>query len=104
MTGWAQKAFGTEFPWGTAVVNVGGCFLIGFLMTLALEISAMRPEVRLFLVTGILGGLTTFSTFGYETVRFVQEGASVAALANLGLNLVAGLAAVMAGTWLARSL
>ncbi|MGE5507334.1 MAG: fluoride efflux transporter CrcB [Chitinophagales bacterium] len=104
VTGWGQKAFGTEFPWGTAIVNIAGCFLIGLLMTLAIEVSPMRPELRLFLVTGILGGLTTFSTFGWETIRFVQEGELLVALSNLGLNLVVGLAATLAGTWVARSL
>lgn len=104
VAGWGQKAFGPEFPWGTAIVNFVGCFLIGFLMTLALEVSPMWPELRLFLVTGVLGGLTTFSTFGYETMRFVRDGALLMALANLGVNLVAGLGAVMLGTWVARAL
>lgn len=104
ITGWGQKAFGTEFPWGTAIVNIVGCFLIGFLMTLTIEILPMRPELRLFLVTGILGGLTTFSTFGYETMKFAQEGAAFAAIGNVGVNLLVGLPAVLAGTWVARLL
>ncbi|MDI6870888.1 MAG: fluoride efflux transporter CrcB [Bacillota bacterium] len=104
VSGWAQRAWGSSFPWGTALVNIVGCFLIGYLMTYSVEISPMRVELRLFLVTGILGGFTTFSAFGYETMRFVQDGASLLALANLGLNLIAGLGAVMLGTWLARTL
>jgi CrcB protein len=104
VTGWAQKLWGAVFPWGTAVVNIAGCFFIGFLMTLAIELSSLRPELRLFLVTGILGGLTTFSTFGHETMHFAQEGATLLALANLALNVIAGFLAVLAGTWTARML
>jgi CrcB protein len=101
---WAQKAFGPDFPWGTALVNIAGCFLIGFLMTLATELPLLRPEVRLLLVTGFLGGLTTFSTFSYETVRLAQTGAPLAALLNAGVNLLVGLPAVLLGAWLARRL
>ncbi|HHW15336.1 MAG TPA: fluoride efflux transporter CrcB [Firmicutes bacterium] len=104
VSGWAQKAWGSSFPWGTALVNIVGCFLIGYLMTYSIEVSPMRVELRLFLVPGILGGLTTFSAFGYETMRFVQDGTPLLALANLGLNLIGGLGAVMLGTWVARSL
>ena len=103
VTGWAQRLLGPSFPWGTAIVNVTGCFLIGLLMTWGVGSIPMRVESRLFLVTGLLGGFTTFSAFGYETMRFLQDGASLMALANLGLNLVAGLAAVLVGSLVARS-
>lgn len=103
LTSWAQGLFGTAFPWGTAIVNISGCFLIGFAMTLAVELSALSTEARIFLVTGILGGLTTFSSFGYESVRPVLEGSAWVGVANIALNLIVGLLAVIAGILIARS-
>lgn len=104
VSGWAQRMFGSSFPWGTAIVNIVGCFLIGFLMTWSIERSPMSLELRLLLVTGFLGSLTTFSTFGYETMRFSQDGVHLMALANVALNVIAGFAAVVFGTWIARNL
>ncbi|MHB0886496.1 MAG: fluoride efflux transporter CrcB [Bacillota bacterium] len=103
VTGVVQKAAGAEFPWGTAVVNLIGSFLIGFVMTFGTEISSMPTETRLFLVTGILGGLTTFSALGYETVRLIQEGSLFPAIGNVALNLIVGLVAVATGIFMARA-
>lgn len=99
-----QRLFPTLFPWGTAVVNLTGCFLIGFLATFGAEVAPFSSELRLFLITGILGGLTTFSTFGWETVRLFGEGSAVLALTNIALNLGAGLGAVVLGVAAARFL
>lgn len=101
---WAQKWLGSSFPWGTAIVNLVGCFFIGYLMTHGVEVSPLRAEARLFLITGILGGFTTFSTFSYETMRLVQDGAALPALGNLGLNVIAGLGAVALGVRFAKLL
>lgn len=103
VTGFVQRLAGTEFPWGTAVVNLIGCFLIGFVMTFGTEMSSMSTETRLFLVTGIFGGLTTFSAFGYETMRLLQEGSLLPAIGNVALNLIVGLFAVATGIFMARA-
>lgn len=93
---------GPGFPWGTFAVNVVGCFAIGVLATLADEHAAISPTTRLLLVTGLIGGFTTFSTFGMETWQLVEDGAVWLALANAGGSLAAGLAAVVLGAVLAR--
>jgi CrcB protein len=103
VTLWAVKSFGTGFPWGTALVNIAGCFLIGLLMTFGLERSMFSTEVRLFLVTGLLGGFTTFSAFGYESISPLFDGNLLLAIVNVAVNLVAGLVAVAAGIALART-
>lgn len=88
---------GDRFPWGTLVVNLIGCAFIGALMQLAILREDFSPALKLFLVTGILGSLTTFSTFSYETIGLFERGDFKAALLYLGLNLVLGLLAVFAG-------
>ena len=71
----AAQLFGTRFPWGTLIVNLSGCFLIGLSFALAERgLSIMNPSMRLFFVTGYLGALTTFSTFGLETVNSMRGG------------------------------
>lgn len=93
----------TTFPWGTLGVNVAGCFLIGTVWVAALEHGALRPETRLLAMTGFLGGFTTFSAFGLETVRLAADGRWALALGNAGGSMVACLVAVVAGIWLARA-
>jgi len=90
------------FPFGTLVVNVSGCLAIGFLGGLADERGALSPGARVFLLIGVLGGYTTFSSFGYETFQLVRDGEMVPALANVLLQVVVGLAAVWAGTSMVR--
>jgi CrcB protein len=95
---------GVRFPWGTLAVNVLGCFAIGALVTLAGTRGSLSPSARLFLVSGVLGGFTTFSSFGMETWQLVEDGRiGVAALNAVG-SVVASLAAVATGVWLAREL
>src|SRR3954471_11679820 len=69
------RAFG-NFPFGTLGVNVLGSFLVSVLMVLALEKSALSPDLRLILVTGVMGGFTTYSSFNYETLHLAQSGAA----------------------------
>lgn len=97
LTGVVQKALGTTFPWGTQLVNIIGCFLIGLLMTAGTELLPMSTETRLFTVTGILGGFTTFSAFGYETVRLLEGGSHWLAVGNIVLNVVLGVGACWLG-------
>src|SRR4051812_30626278 len=96
------RAFG-NFPFGTLAVNVIGSFLVSVLMVLALEKSALSPDLRLILVTGVMGGFTTYSSFNYETLHLAQSGAGGLAVVNVAVTLVACLLAGVAGVWLARA-
>jgi len=93
---WAAGRFGSEFPMGTLIVNIVGCFIIGVFMTLTTERLMVSPYWRLVFAVGFLGGLTTFSSFGYETLRLVEEADLLQAFWNIALNLGVGLGA----TWL----
>ena len=92
------------FPWATFVINVTGCFGIGFLAVLAEEKMSLAPGGRLFLMVGVLGGYTTFSTFGLETIALVREGSLASAALNVAGQVVLGLLAVWAGAAAARVL
>ena len=90
------------FPIGTAVVNILGCFLIGFLSGLTELRQLLGPEMRVFLLIGLLGGFTTFSTFGYETIASMRGGEFLPALANVFVQVIVGLSAVWLGYNLTR--
>ena len=90
------------FPYGTLVVNVSGCLLIGLLTGLAETRQAFTPEVRTFIFIGILGGFTTFSSFGYDTFGLVRNGQLLIGGANVLLQLFFGLSAVWLGYNLSR--
>jgi CrcB protein len=96
-----QRVVG-RFPLGTLVVNVTGCFLIGVLMSLFTERGAPHPNLRLLLVTGVLGGYTTFSAFAWESFEAIDEGSLWIGLANLVGSVVLGYLAVWCGAWLIR--
>jgi len=93
---------GVTFPWGTVVVNVLGCFLIGMVAALTQTRQLLTPETRLLVMVGILGGFTTFSTFGYETFALLRDGEPLRALGNASLHFVVGLGAVWLGYSLVR--
>ncbi|HEY2943495.1 MAG TPA: fluoride efflux transporter CrcB [Vicinamibacteria bacterium] len=92
------------FPWATLVINVTGCFGIGFLAVMVEERMVLGPSARLFLMVGILGGYTTFSTFGYETIALLRESSFAAAALNVLGQVALGLVAVAAGAAAARVL
>jgi CrcB protein len=94
---WSRR---DDFPTGTLAVNVAGCFVIGLLAQLAESRGALTPEARAFLIVGILGGFTTFSTFGNETLNLRRDSETLLAFVNVAAHLILGLGAV----WLGRAL
>ena len=101
LSGWVHRILpNLSFPLGTLAVNFVGCFFIGLLYGLADTRQLFGDEVRLFLIIGVLGGFTTFSTFGYETLALLRDQEVSWAVTNVLMHLVAGLGAV----WLGHSL
>jgi fluoride exporter len=99
-SGYAQQISKTiDFPYGTLAVNLIGCFIIGFLSQLAEDRGVFTNQSRLFVFTGFLGGFTTFSSFGNETLNLMRDSQVVNAFANVGANVILGLFAV----WLGRT-
>ena len=91
----------TTFPWGTLIVNVSGCLVLGVLLGW-LVTRRDRPAARLFLATGFLGAYTTFSTFAYESVRLIEDGRQMVATGYVIVSLVLCLGAAAVGIELAR--
>jgi CrcB protein len=99
----AAKLFGIRFPWGTLAVNLAGCFCVGLAFALAERGSGLTtPAMRLFFVTGFLGGLTTFSTYALETSQALGAQDTAAALLNAAANNLLGVALVFLGMWVVR--
>lgn len=99
---WAHRQWGSHFAFGTLVVNILGCLLLGFVLELESQTSLISHPARLFLAVGFLGAFTTFSTFGFETIKFLQDGNPYLAGVNIAANLGLGLGAVWMGWGLAR--
>jgi CrcB protein len=100
----ALRLLGPAFPYGTLAVNVLGSFLVGLLMHVALETTLIGPTARIFLTTGVMGGLTTYSTFNYETLQLASEGDWQLAATNVAVTVVACLAAGALGLASGRAL
>ena len=94
---YTSKQFLFKIPLGTLIVNVLGGFLIGLIMELTIKNNFISPQIKLFLTTGIMGGLTTFSTFSYETIVLIKEGNILLAILNILLNLILSLLGVVLG-------
>lgn len=90
------------FPVGTLSVNILGCFLIGVLHGLAETRSLLGPDTRIFLFIGVLGGFTTYSTFGFESLALLKDGEFLKTSANILLHVILGLSAVWIGDNLGR--
>jgi CrcB protein len=101
---WIQARVDGDFPAGTLVVNVLGCFFLGGIMVFVHEREGLSPEARLLLTMGLLGSLTTFSTFGHETVVLLGEGKLAAGLGSVAANVVVGLLAVLLGQAIGRAI
>lgn len=93
---------GAPFPWGTLFVNIAGSFVIGLIMMWVLKAGEARENARLLMVTGVMGGFTTFSSFSWETWRLIEDGRLGAAGFNVALSVGACLLATAAAVALAR--
>jgi fluoride exporter len=104
MTNLVQTIYGREFPYATLSINVGGSFLMGFLFVETLERLTISPELRTGILTGFIGGYTTFSTFEMEILLLVEQGANVKAILYLVLSITLGFGAAFGGAYIARNL
>lgn len=93
----AMAPLSERFPYGTLTANLLGCLLIGLLQALFADRMLIRPEYRVAILVGFLGGYTTFSTFGWETAALLQDSQNLRAAVNVLLSNVAGIFMVMAG-------
>jgi CrcB protein len=85
---WAGERFGTAFPYGTLIVNLIGSFLIAFVLELSLRVASFPPNLRLGLTTGFMGGLTTYSSFNYESTALLMNGNALRGALNIGITLI----------------
>lgn len=102
LSGWALARFGSSFPYGTLAVNVLGSFLVAVLMVVGTEATWLHPTVRVALTTGVLGGFTTYSTFSYETLQYLQAGVWWLGALNVLVTVGACLIACLLGVLFAR--
>ncbi len=101
---WTYQLLGRNFPYGTLLVNVVGSFLLAMLLTFGIRGTILSQEMRLGLAVGFMGGFTTFSTFSYETIRFLEDGNFWQAGVNICLNIVLCLVFTLVGVIVARQL
>jgi CrcB protein len=100
---WAADRFGLSFPYGTLLVNLSGCLLIGAVLQAAAA-QSWDPDVRVAVTAGFLGGFTTYSAFNQETLQLLQSGATGAAMVNIAVTIIGGLAAGWLGLVVAHQL
>jgi CrcB protein len=103
MTGAVQNVLGKDFPWGTVSVNLLGCLLFGVVWGLTMESRlTVSPEVRIILLVGFMGGFTTFSSFGFEAAKLLEDSEWLLALGYMALQNLGGLVAMFVGLALGR--
>ena len=102
LSGVAQR-IGDSFPWGTLTVNIVGSLLLGFIMQLSLNTNIIPQEMRVAVTAGFLGAFTTFSTFSFETARYLEDGIWLTGLLNIAFNVLLCIAAALLGMFLART-
>jgi len=101
---WTITHLGMNFPYGTMLVNVVGCFILGAFLSVADGRFHASSPMRLFIATGFCGSLTTFSTFSYETINLFTNGNYLQASLNLGISLVLGFLSLALGTSIAQGI
>lgn len=101
--GVVQRICGESFPWGTLVINVSGCLLFGFVWALAEDRLVITPRTRIVVLSGFMGAFTTFSTYAFETTQMIADSEWIRALGNLALQNCIGVAAVLLGLAIGRS-
>lgn len=101
---YAARVLGTIFPYGTLAINVSGSFVVGFFMIWATERVLLDPRWRLLIVVGFCGAFTTFSSFAFETMAYLEQGQWLLMFTNFVSNNVLCLGAALAGMALARAL
>ena len=104
LSGLIPKRYGETFPWGTLVVNAVGCFFMGAVYYLSEERFLISPTVRSVILIGLLGGFTTFSSYGLQTFTLLREGEFGLAVLNVTLSNLLGLLLVWAGYTLMKAL
>jgi len=97
------QRMGTRFPYGTFLVNISGCFLIGLVMTILTERTHLSPTYRYLIPIGFIGGYTTFSAFEYETLRALQDGQFTIGLLNIVLSVLVGFLMVWTGAMVGKA-
>ncbi len=102
LQGLVQIRTASTFPWGTLLVNLSGCFLLGLIGQFTLNRMVISPDWRVAIAVGFLGGYTTFSSFGWETAKILEDGEWLRASAYVGASVVAGLLLSVAGIRLAN--
>ena len=95
--------WGPDYPWGTLIVNIAGCFVMGILAGLTAHYTELSQEVKSFLLIGLLGGFTTFSAFALDVVALYQRGAWMGAALYLSASVIASIVALLAGLFLTRN-
>lgn len=104
LSGWVYNLFGRGFPYGTLAVNLIGAYVIGLVMELSIRSDLISPSLRVGLTIGFLGGLTTFSTFSYETFKLLEDGEFLIASINIFISVLVCLFFTWGGTETARYL
>lgn len=97
-----NRWLGTGYPWATALVNISGAMLIGIIATLFADRAIENEALRLFLIVGVLGGYTTFSSYTFEAVSMMQQDRWLAAISYLALSNLVGILACVGGVMIAR--
>jgi fluoride exporter len=104
MTNLVQAIYGRGFPYATLSINVLACFLMGFLFVETLERLTISPVLRIGILTGFIGGFSTFSTFAMETLLLAEQGDSGKSILYVALSLLLGMMATFGGAYIARNL
>jgi len=100
LAGTVYRFMGTSFPYGTLIVNVSGCFILGFLASLADKRFILNPDVRILLMIGFCGAFTTFSTLIFETDNLVRNGQAIRAFSNIFVSVILGFILFRVGSFL----